>query len=100
MNTILKKHYKSQNPALNVHRRDKPVATDTVFADTPAIDSGCQCAQLFIETESMVTDAYPMKIDAELVNTLNDNIRDKGAPTKLISDSAKSEISNKVKDIL
>ena len=48
----------------------------------------------------MVTDVYPMKTDAEFVNTLEDNIRDRGAPTKLISDSAKSKISSKVKDIL
>jgi hypothetical protein len=38
--TILKKHYKSPFPALNVKRRDEPVATDTVFSDTPAIDGG------------------------------------------------------------
>ena len=35
----MKKHLKSRNPALNIPRRHAPVATDTVFSDTPAVDS-------------------------------------------------------------
>ena len=35
--THLKRQYRSPNPALNVHLRNKPVATDMVYADTPAI---------------------------------------------------------------
>jgi hypothetical protein len=63
--TILKKQYKSPFPespfpALNVKCRadDEPVATDTVFSDTPAIDSGERCAQIFVGTETLVTDVY------------------------------------------
>jgi hypothetical protein len=41
-----------------------------------------------------------MKSDKQFVNTLEDNIRRRGAPTKLISDRAQVEISAKVKDIL
>jgi hypothetical protein len=42
-----------------------------------------------------------MKADKQLVNTLEDNIRNRGAMDKLISDRAKVEISNKeVKDVL
>jgi hypothetical protein len=48
MSTILKKWYKSLNPALNVHPHDKPVATDTIYSDTPAIDCGVTSAQLFV----------------------------------------------------
>ena len=40
MSTILKKHYKSPFPAMNVHRRNEPIATDTVSSDTPATGSG------------------------------------------------------------
>ena len=36
----MKRHLKSRNPALNVPRRHEAVATDTVFSDTPAVDSG------------------------------------------------------------
>ena len=34
------RHLKSTNPALNVPRSHEPVAPDTVFSDTPAVDSG------------------------------------------------------------
>ena len=34
----MKKHLKSRNPALNIPRRHEPVATDTVFSDTPAVE--------------------------------------------------------------
>ena len=68
---LMKKHLKSRKPALNIPRRHEAVATDTVFSDTPAVD-----------------------------NSLEDNIRRQGAMDKLLSDSAKTEISNKVMDIL
>ena len=100
MTTYLKKRFKSPYPALNVHRRNEPVATDTVYSDTPAIDGGETYAQLFVGTESLVTDVEGMKTDAQFVNTLEDNIRHRGAPTKLVSDRAQVEISAKVKDIL
>ena len=48
----------------------------------------------------MVCDAYPMKTSEQFVNTLEDNIRERGAMNRLVSDSAEVEISCKVKDIL
>ena len=48
----------------------------------------------------MVCDLYPLKSSKQFVNTLEDNIRERGAMDKLISDSAQVEISNKVQDIL
>ena len=95
-----RKHFKSRFPALNVHRRSEAVATDTVYSDTPAVDSGATSAQIFVGTKSLVTDVYGMKSDKEFVNTLQDNIRRRGAMEKLISDRAQVEISNKVLDIL
>ena len=53
ISAIMKKHYKSPYPANNVHRRDEPVATDTVYSNTPAIDNGCKIAQFFVGTRSM-----------------------------------------------
>ena len=100
MGTYLKKRYKSPFPACNVHRQNEPVATDTVYSDTPAIDSGIKAAQFFVGTESLVCDIYPMKTDQQFVNVLQDNIRRRGAMSKLISDQAQVEISNKVQDIL
>ena len=96
----MKKHLKSRNPALNIPRRNEAVATDTVFSDTPAVDSGVKQAQVLVGRDTLVADAYPMKSGKEFVNTLEDNIRRWGAMDKLLSDSAKTEISNKVMDIL
>ena len=96
----MKRHLKSRNPALNVPRRHEAVATDTVFSDTPAVDSGVNQAQVFVGRDTLVADAYPMKSGKQFVNTIEDNIRRQGAMDKLLSDSAKTEISNKVMDIL
>jgi hypothetical protein len=95
-----RKHFKSRFPAFNVHRQNKPVATNTVYSDTPAIDSGATSAQIFVGTKSLVTDVYGMKLDKEFVNTLQDVIRKSGAMEKLISDRAQTELSNNVLDIL
>src|SRR6056300_1089543 len=35
MSAHLQRHFRSPFPALNVNRRSEPVATDTVYADTP-----------------------------------------------------------------
>jgi hypothetical protein len=40
MKTVLKKHFKSPNPALNIHRRNEAVATNTVYSDVPALTVG------------------------------------------------------------
>ena len=96
----MRRHLKSRNPALNVSCRNKAVATDTVYSDTPAVDSGVKQAQLFVGKESVVTDIYPMRSGKQFVNTLEEYICRHGAMDKLISDLANNEISHKVKDIL
>ena len=100
MSTVLKKLYKAVNPAMNIPRREEPVATDTVYADTPAVDSGATSAQLFVGTKSLVLDVEGMKSDKEFINTLEDNVHQRGAMSKLISDRAQVEISKKVLDYL
>ena len=100
ISTILNKHYKAQFPAFNVRRRNESVATDTIFSDTPAIDDGSTMAQLFVGTETLVTDAYGIKFEKQFVNTLEDNIRQRGAMNKLVSDRAQVEISNRVQNLL
>ena len=101
VSTLLQNHYRSPFPALNVFRRNEAVATDTVYSDTPAVDSGgITSAQFFCGCVSKIVDIVGMKSDKQFVNTLEDNIRKRGAPTKLVSDRAQVEISDKVKDIL
>ena len=75
---------------MNVPRRHEPVATYTIFSDTPAVDSGVKQAQVFVGRDTLVADVYPMKSGKQFVNTLKDNIRRKGAMDKLLSDSAKT----------
>jgi len=70
---------KSPWPANNVRRRNEPVATDTVKAQVPAIDDGSTMAQLFIRRKPLVSDAYGVKTDAAFVNTLEDNICQRGS---------------------
>ena len=96
----MKRHLKSWNPALNSPCRNEAVATDTVYSDTPAVHSGVKQAYLFKGKESLVSAIYPMRNGKQFVNTLEDNIYGCSAMDKLISDSAKNEISTKVKDIL
>jgi hypothetical protein len=100
MSTVLRKHYKSPFPALNIHRRDEAIATDTVYSDTPAVDSGVTIAQLFVGLTSTVCDVYPLRTEKAFVNVFQDVIRRRGAPSKLVSDRAQVEISGRVKDIL
>ena len=90
----MRKHFKSRFPAFNIPRRSEEVATDTIFSDTPAIVSGITMAEIFVGIRTLVTDVYPLKSQKQFVNTLEDNIRFRGAMTKLISDYAKVEISN------
>ena len=96
----MKKHLKSGILDLTFLGGMKLLATDTVFSDTPAVDSGVKQAQVIVGRDTLVADAYPVKSGKQFVNTLEDNIRRRGAMDKLLSDSAKTEISNKVMDIL
>ena len=70
----LKKHFRSPYPACNIHRHQEPIAADTVYSDTPAIDDGSKVAQIFVGTTSLVTDVYGMKTAKQFVNTLQDVI--------------------------
>jgi hypothetical protein len=89
----MRKHYKLRFQAFNVSRRNEPVATDTVFLDTPAIDNGAIIAQIFVGRDTLVTDIYSMKSNKEFISTLEDNICKCGA-------EAQGEISNKVHKLL
>ena len=70
MSTLLEKHYKSPFPEIKLYSCDKPVATDTMDYDTPAIDDGSTFSQLFVGAKSLVSDSYGMKTYNQVVNTL------------------------------
>ncbi|CAJ1940700.1 unnamed protein product, partial [Cylindrotheca closterium] len=100
MSAHLQRHYRSPFPALNVNRRSEGVATDTVYADTPDIEHGHVAAQFYVGISSLVSDVYGVNTDAQFLQTLQDNVRKRGAPNKLVSDRAQAEVSKAVKDYL
>jgi hypothetical protein len=91
--TILKKHCKSPFPAINVQHRNERVTRDTIYYNAPDIDGGETCAQIFVDMETLVTDGYGMKTEKQFVNTLEDNIRERGALSQFLSDRTQVEIS-------
>ena len=71
-----------------------------MYSNTPAVDCGVKIAQIFVGKETLVSDVYLIKSAKQFVNTLEDQIRERGAPNRLISDCAQVEISEKVKNML
>jgi hypothetical protein len=65
--TLLKKAFKSSNPALNVFRRQEDVACDIVYSDVPAIYDGSTAA-VFVGVNTQVTYVYRIKTDKQFVN--------------------------------
>ena len=96
----IKKHFKSRNPVFSIPRCSEAVATDTIFSDTPAVDSGPTMAQFFCGHDTFVCDVYGIKSTIQFINTLSDNIRKWGAMDTLTSDGGKYEISKGVTDLL
>ena len=69
-----------------IHCQNEPIATNTVYSNTPGIGSGVTSAQIFIGMKSLfVTNIYRMKTDKQFVNTFEDVTKDQGARTKLVS---------------
>ena len=67
--------HQSPYPMFNVLRRHEPVATDTVFAETPAIGTnGATHMQFFVGRKSLVIDVYVIHTSSEFKNTLEDVI--------------------------
>jgi hypothetical protein len=84
--TMLKKTFRSPNPALNIYRRNEDVACDIVYSNVPAIFDGSTAAVIFVGTSTKVTDVHGIKKDNKFANTLEDNIIQRGAPNCILSD--------------
>ena len=76
----MRDHYKAQFPALNCKHLNKIYATDTFFALSKAL-CGYMCAQLYVGKTSMLTEAFGMKSENEMKDTLQDFIRKWGPCT-------------------
>ena len=99
----MKHRIKSPNPALSIPRRNEPVATDTIYGPKgiPAVANGSTAAQFFYGLKSkhrwIVGCGHS---DKNFPKNLQDVIRKFGAMDTLVSDRAKAEVSQDVKDIM
>jgi hypothetical protein len=100
MSQHLRTWYRAPNPAMNIPHRNEDLLTDYIYSDVPAIDDGSTGAQVFFGRDTHVGDVYGLKSKGHFPNALQENIRQRGAPNRLISDSATSEISKRVHGIL
>jgi len=89
----MRSHFKSRFPGLNRNRLQETFVTDTWFAKTCAI-GGFTCAQLFYGTKSRLIVIYPMKREADGPSSLEDFIRDHGAPIKIKNDNSTMQSGN------
>ena len=48
MSALLKNHHKSPFCANNLNRCDEPVASDTIYYDTPTIVDSSKCTHVFV----------------------------------------------------
>jgi hypothetical protein len=76
------------------------------FSDTPALDlgllhhGGTKMVQLFCGCQRLITAVYPIRCEGNISGTLEDFIRQYGAPNSLFSDNAKSQIGKAVRETL
>ena len=99
----LRNSIKAPNPALNIKRRNEPVAMDTIYGPVghPAIAHGSTHAQFFIGRISNYRSTYHCgKSDKDVHRCILDEIRRLGAMDVLVSDRAQAQISKKVHDVL
>ena len=96
------KRHKAPNPALNIPRRNEPVATDTIYGPgCPAVDNGSTAAQFFVGRKSGFCAVEGLgKSDKRYPIALMNHIRRYGAMDQIISDNAKAQISARVEEIL
>ena len=96
----LRKHFKSRFSAANVPKCNKALATDTIYASVPAHKNGVKMALISVGKCTTITAIYPWISQNDIPYKLEDNIRERGAMNCLISDDAKSNLSNQIKDLL
>ena len=87
--TYIRKRHRSANCAANVFHRGKADATDTIFLDTPAVDSGQTAAQIFAGRHSKLASIHPLRDTSkdQLLGAFQDRVCWYGAPDELIADN-------------
>ena len=95
----LRRHIKSRFPQLNRQRLRETFATDTLFSSEDAF-GGISCAQLYVGLKSLFVALYGMKTESEGPDTLEDFIREFGAPYNLRNDNSKMQLGNNFREVL
>jgi hypothetical protein len=93
-----RRHLKSRFQMLRHKRFNEVIATDTYFANEKSIE-GYHCSQVFFGMTSKMLYVAGMKTESEFADVYLDFIRKYGIPSALRRDNAKSEMSQRVKDI-
>ena len=85
----LQRQFKSPNPALNLHRRDKADVKDQIFAKVPAMDGRETSAHIFVGQDLKITNVYKSKdnIAEVFLGCFQDWLHEQGVPTKLVADN-------------
>jgi hypothetical protein len=82
-----------------IHKRlYEVIAIDTYFSNEKSVD-GYHCAQVFFGMTSKMLYVAGMKTESEFADVYLAFIRTYGIPSALRRDNAKSEMSQRVKDI-
>ena len=94
----MRRHLKSRFQMLRHKRLNEVIATDTYFSSTKSIE-GFHCAQVFFDMTSKMLYVAGMKTESEFPDVYLDFIRQHGIPSALRRDNAKSEMSQRVRQI-
>jgi hypothetical protein len=92
------RHLKSRFQMLRHKMLKEVIATDTYFANEKSIE-GYHCAEVSFGMTSRTLFVAGMKTESEFADVYLDFIRKYGIPSALRRDNAKSEMSQRVKDI-
>jgi hypothetical protein len=94
----MRRHLKSRFQIIRHKRLNEVIATDTYFVNEKSIE-GYHCAQVFFGMTSKMLYVAGMKTESEFADAYLDFISKCGIPSALRRDNAKSEMSQRVKDI-
>ena len=93
------KRFKAPQPATNVLRLNDKATSDSVFSNTPVIDGGEKGAQIWFGQKCHVIYAEKIKTTADYLRTLQNFVREYGAPDAIICDHANYQSSGRVLDV-
>ena len=94
----MRRHLKSRFQMLRHKRLNEVIATDTYVSSVKSIE-GYYCAQVFFGMTSKMLYVAGMKTESEFPDVYLDFIRQRGIPSALRRDNAKSEMSHRVRKI-